>query len=34
MVRESANTIEDLLDEQFRRGFSELMYRTAPRKAP
>ena len=29
MVRESANTIEDLLDEQFRRRFSELMYRTA-----
>ena len=29
MVRESADTIEDLLDEQFRRRFSELMYRTA-----
>ena len=29
MVRESADTIEDLLDEQFRRRFGELMYRTA-----
>jgi len=29
MMRESADTIEDLLDEQFRRRFGELMYRTA-----
>lgn len=29
MVRESADTIDDLLDEQFRRRFGELMYRTA-----
>ena len=29
MVCESADTIEDLLDEQFRRRFGELMYRTA-----
>jgi hypothetical protein len=30
MVRESADTIEDLLDEtQFRRRFGEVMYRTA-----
>jgi gamma-glutamyl:cysteine ligase YbdK (ATP-grasp superfamily) len=28
-VRERADTIEDLLDEQFRRRFSELMFRSA-----
>ena len=28
-VRERADTFEDLLDEQFRRRFSELMFRTA-----
>jgi hypothetical protein len=28
-VREHADTFEDLLDEQFRRRFSELMFRTA-----
>src|SRR5262249_655055 len=29
MVRESTDTFEYLLDEQFRRRFGELMYRTA-----
>jgi hypothetical protein len=29
VMRESANTIEDILDEQFHRRFGELMYRTA-----
>jgi hypothetical protein len=28
-MRESAECIEDMLDEQFRRRFGELMYRTA-----
>jgi hypothetical protein len=29
VVREGAESIEDMLDEQFRRRFGELMYRTA-----
>jgi len=28
-MREGADSIEDMLDEQFRRRFGELMYRTA-----
>ena len=29
VMREGADSIEDMLDEQFRRRFGELMYRTA-----
>ena len=29
VMREGAESIEDMLDEQFRRSFGELMYRTA-----
>jgi hypothetical protein len=33
VMRESADSIEYMLDEQFRRRFGELMYRTARAKA-
>src|SRR5262245_26253578 len=33
-MREGAQSIEDMLDEQFRRRFGELMYRTARARAP
>jgi hypothetical protein len=29
VMRDGADSIEDMLDEQFRRRFGELMYRTA-----
>jgi len=32
IMREGADSIEDMLDEQFRRRFGELMYRTARAK--
>jgi hypothetical protein len=32
MMRDGANSIEDMLDERFRRRFGELMYRTARAK--